>query len=298
MKKYLFLPACAMLLTMASCTDDPDQPANTIQFNCSLPTFVIPDGATEDSQVLLPGNCSYIFTQDYYTSKWVLKAQNISLPGYNTLNFTSPELYGNSGYNVLLTYPNSFQADKGDEINNLMAIVSEDYYYYTGDNSITMGLPLSTLTAISFDVKGQYRLRAFPILCYYGGEVVSSYSDASGTPKHYKASNVQFGIKLNTSTGTADVTVHNARFAEEMPMTISYMSLSGLKIEGDAEYGYRITGKDIVPIVGAGANGVPYPDFKFTEFEMHPSENSLTKCEIEFEVANKFTGEFNGSFTK
>jgi len=296
MKKLLFPLASAMLLFLAACDDDkPDQPVNSFQIKGSLPTCIIPEGGT-DADVIFTDEPVYSYTLDSYTGKWTLGVSNLKVPSHDELRFTSPVIYPSSGFNIRLDYRSPFVATQGGEINNLVAVLANDYYYYTGE-STTGNPPLGTLHTMAFDVVGQYKVRAFPKTCFYGGGLVTTYTQ-DGIEKEYTSTTPQFGVKVNLATRTAEVTIHNVKFAEEMPMALSVVTLKDLKLVGDEEDGYKIVGTNIVPEVGQGAHSIPYPDFIFNEFEMHPTNTQMTMAEIDFRVAGRYEGEFCGSIAK
>lgn len=296
MKKLLFPLATAMLLLATSCDDDkPDQPVNSFQLKGSLPTCIMPEGGT-DADVIFTDEPVYSYTLDSYTGKWTVGVSNLKVPSHDELRFTSPAIFPTSGFNIRLEYTSPFAATQGGQINNVAAVLADDYYYYTGE-STTGNPPMGTLTTMAFDVVGQYKVRAFPKSCYYGGTLVTTYP-MGGAEKEYTSTTPQFGVKVNLASRTAEVTIHNVKFAAEMPITLAVITLKDLKLVGDEEDGYKIVGTNIVPVVGQGASATPNPKFTFNEFEMHPTNTQMTMAEIDFTVANQYEGEFQGSFTK
>lgn len=261
-----------------------------------MPTCIIPAGGT-DEDVIFTEEPQYAYTRDNYTGKWTLSVSDLKVPSYYELKFSSPALYPSQGYNVKLDYSSPFTATQGGEIERLVAILATDYYYSNGESTVTY-LPLGTLTTMAFDVAGKYSVRAFPTFCYYGGALITKYPGPDGTEKEFTNNTPTFGVKVNISSRTAEVSIHNVKFAEEMPMSLSVVTLSGLKLEGDAEDGYKITGRNIVPVVGLGANATPYPSFTFDEFEMHPCNTQMNMAEFEFIVAGRYEGEMIGTFTR
>lgn len=294
MKKLLFPLACMLMVTTTSCEDTPNQPVNTHQLKGELPTCIIPED--ESKPVILSGSQTYAFTLYGLTGLWTVSAANFNVPGYGILEFTTPNLAASGTYNLYLDFLSQFTAKSGETIANFKALLCSDYYYYTGESS-TVAMPLGWLCSLSFDVPGKYQVRAFPDHAYFGGSTSSSFAGSDGSEQHYTCDSAQFDINLDIESRTAEIIIHNAKFAEQMP-AISRMKLSGLTLEGDREHGYEIKGKEITPLVGEGQGAVPYPSFVFNEIEFHPTNNLMNRAECDFEVAGRYKGKFTGSYSK
>lgn len=295
MKRYLLPLAGALISILPSCNDldnIPDTP-NTQQYTGNLITCIVP--CDESQEVIMTEAPTYKYTVNTTNNLWKISVSNLSVPGFTPLSFTSPEMLATSGYNSFFNFLSDIQA--GDaEISNLEAVIARDYSYYTGESTV-IGLPIGTLAMTSFDVKDRYKVHAGPKLCYYEGSVVSRYYDKDGAEQSFMSSNTYFSVMIKLATKTADITIHNAKFAQPMP-AMSIMTLSGLSVSGDREHGYRITGKNIIPVVGEGLNAVSYPDFVFNEIDFHPTDDLLTTGECEFTVAGRFYGKFTGNVLK
>ena len=294
MKKLLFPLACALMVVGVSCDDDPKQPVNTHQLKGELPTCIIPEDETKP--VTLTGSQTYAFTLYDLTGLWTVSANNVNVPGFGTLEFTTPNMAASGTYNRYLDFLSPFTAKSGETISNFKALLCSDYYYYTGESS-TSTLQMGWLCSLSFDVPGKYKVRAFPDRAYFGGSTTSSFSGSDGSEQHYTSESAQFGISLDIESRTAEIIIYNAKFAEQMP-AISRMKLSGLTLEGDREHGYEIKGTDITPLVGEGQGAVPYPSFVFNEIEFHPTNDLMNRAECDFEVAVRYKGKFTGSYSK
>lgn len=294
MKKLLFPLACMLMVTATSCDDTPNQPVNTHQLKGELPTCIIPED--ESKPVTITGSQTYAFTMYDLNGLWTVSVANLNVPGFGTLQFTTPQMAPSGTYNRYLSFGSPLASSSGETINGFNALLCCDYYYYTGESS-TSSLPMGWLCSLSFDVPGKYSVRAFPDHAYFGGSTASSFTGSDGSEQHYVSDTALFGVSLDIESRTAEIIICNAKFAEQMP-AISRMKLSGLTLEGDREHGYEIKGKDITPIVGEGQGAVPYPSFVFNEIEFHPTNNLMNRAECDFEVAGRYKGKFTGSYSK
>lgn len=298
MKNHILpFAALGLLFAASACDDDndlkkdPDQPQGTYQLKGEIPTCIIPED--ESMPVVFSKTPVYTITRYDINNLWTVNVTKISLQGFGDFEMRTPEMMATSGYNRYLTYNSPFTSVNGDVINGFEACILSDYWYYTGENTIHT-TPLSLLQYIYFNVPGKFSVHAFPTRVYYGGTTVSSYKTAEGQDKNFKSETPVFGVEMNLDSRTATVKIYNAKFADEMP-AISLMTLSGLTVEGDRDHGYEIKGTDIIPVVGMGDGAVPYPNFIFNSFELHPSEDLFTDVECDFNVAGRFNGEFEGS---
>ncbi|MCM1004986.1 MAG: hypothetical protein NC402_01665 [Prevotella sp.] len=301
MKKLLFTLAASMLIISTSCDDinEKKQPSNSFQTSGQLPTCIIPVNAKQDSQVTLSEEPVYTYTVGTMSGLWDFSVSNLRVAGLQELRFTSPQMSDSPAYNKIFYYGGNFASNDGREIQNFIATYIQDYNYYTGESTVTGVKPLgAALMTMAFTVKDEYTIRAFPKTCYYAGSLVTKYKTSDGSEKEFTTLTPQIGVKVNMSSRTADISIHNVKFAEEMPVTLSIITLSGLPLTGDIENGYKIEAKNIIPVVGLGADATSYPDFTFDEIEMHPTNTQMTMCEINFKTASKYEGVFLGSIAR
>ena len=303
--KNLLLPIAAALLTLTSCMDDPKQPENTLQYQGEMPTCIIPLDANDDSQVSFTSLATYTFTNYTLNGYWTLGGYGIPLPGMPTLRFTSPKLSAlidiyTGGYNYVFNMSTAFAGDNGESISSFVGTFIQNYYYYTGENVINVNpKPLGQAQmTMAFTVNDKYQVRMFPKTAYYGGALVTRYTSAGGDEKTYTNTTPIFGVEVDLGAKTATITMHNIKFAEEMPFALDIIRLPNLPLSGDLENGYKIEAKNIIPTVGLGSNATPYPNYTFDEIEMHPTNSQMTNCEIEFKVAGQYEGEFTGSIAR
>lgn len=294
----------AALLMLGSCTDDPKQPVNSVQYQGEMPTCIIPLDGKEDSQVTFTSLASYTFTNYAPDNYWTLGGYGIPLPQMPTLRFTTPKLYAGAdpttgGYNLVFSRNEPFSGNNGESISRFVGTFVQNYYYYTGEpvvNLISKPLGQAQMT-MAFTVNDKYDVRVFPRTAYYGGALVTKYN-FKGEEKEFTNTAPIFGVDVDLSAKTATISMHNIKFAEEMPRALDIVQLPNLPLSGDLEHGYKIEAKNIVPTVGLGNNATPYPNYTFDEIEMHPTTTQMTTCEIKFKVAGQYEGEFYGSIAR
>lgn len=287
------------LLMLASCQDDPDQPENTLQLSGNMTTCVVPLHGDDDSKVVLTNTPTYTYTLYTLGGYWVAGVHNLSIPGVGSMDFTTPHLTASSGDNFILSYNDDIEGGNGMKVSSFVSAFIQDYNYYTGDASLNGSRPFGVaLTTMAFNVNDEYMVRAFPKMCYYAGSLVTKYTDTDGSERESTMLTPQFGVKVDADSRTAEIMMHNVKFADNMPVTIPLITLKGLTFKGDTNDGYEISGENVVPMVTMNGETVSYPMFTFDEIKMHPTTTQMTTCEIKFKVAGKYKGWFTGSIAK
>lgn len=292
MKKiFSLLMASALLLT--SCGVDKDQPNNTQKATATLPTVIIPTDASKPAEILTDAN--YTMVNYFSTGTWTVQVNNLKPSFSNALSFTSPQMSPtfSTKIGLQMSFLTPFLAQNNAVINTLSMIVSDTYNYYVDSAAPTLGV----FYFINFKVGDEYKVKTFEPNTFYAGNTVSSYTTEDGVKKSYTATKPMFNIQFSANLTKADLIIYNARFAEEMP-EISRMVISGLKVEPDRMYGYRITGTGINPVVGDGAHATEYPTFQFTDIDFHPINDNLTEAQLTFKVGDRYSATFRGSCFK
>lgn len=295
--KKLLLSAMLISLVATSCSDDDNNTPNTRNLSGEIPAVVIPANTAEEAVLTeLPIKITQYMDEG---GIWRINVNSFTLPSGEKLSFMSPDIAGSMNDfinpDIMLRCMSNFMAETGQTIRNLNVDLINNYYYlsFSGEGSVS---PYGTYVAANFKVGSDYSIATFPREAYYGGTTITKYNIGSGD-KEFRNEVPMYFFNIDMSRRTAILTIYNAKFAEEMPMALSAVTLRGLKVEPSSQSGYRISGKNIVPVVGVGGNEVEYPQYTFDDIEMHPTNTALTQCEINYSVAGRFAGRFTGSYT-
>lgn len=297
MKKSIFTLLCGvgLLTSLSSCDDNKtNQPVNTQRYRVVLCTAIMPDD--ESAPVQLANDVNYNFTYDMMSSSWDISMGELNISNLGNLAFTSPTIFASGSNNITLSYNTPFTSNNGQTISNIQALLISDYYW-PGITSTVGNLPAGILSKVNYKVNNQYTVTSFPSMVSYKGTTESKFNDENGNPTTATNKDAYYTVNLKLSTMTATIIIHNAKFAPGMP-NIARMTLNDLKITTDREYGYVVSGTDIIPTVGEGAGEVPYPMFTFNNIRLHPVDSYMEAATCEFTVAGKFEGSFTGKWYK
>lgn len=290
MKKiFLLLPALALLFSACDKKGEP----NTRSISGEIPAVVTPLDPTKEVRIM---NLPISVTQQLTDNVWNVKVTSFSLPGGGILSFTTPDMRATGSPNINLTYLSTFDAASGQTIRNFRTNLINYYYFLSmGGQGAQPGVaPMGTLINTTFAVGNDYSVATFPIDAYYGGKTITTYTDAEG--EQVLENQMQmYHIRVNLTNMTAQVIICNPVFEPGLT-PLATLTLSGLTLSPDRQYGYTIKGENIVPTLGAGQNVQTYPEYTFDSFEFHPTNSALTKGAITYSVAGKYKATFNGSY--
>lgn len=140
---------------------------------------------------------------------------------------------------------------------------------------------------LQYRVNNIYDVRTFWPDVVYRGE-----TSVSGASAPFTTGNIQYRVKINLSSQTADIYMLGAQFAEAMPK--QDIAVKGLRFEAGSD-GYVITGENVEPEVITNGQSVPMPAFTFNKIDMSCKGN-LTRASISYRVAGRYDGYFSGTF--
>lgn len=293
MMKKIFLFA-VLGLAMTSCLDDDGEDV-TNYVSYSTANLVIPANG-EDPFVLPSVNykCEFNYTQ----GNLVVSTENLQLNLQSVLSFKSDPVdyfYGNYAegqvwkFNIdKISSILNGAYDTDYDINNLSCTLTTAYYA-PQEMWTQTSLPFGTVAMLNYNIGNLYTVKTFPLKAYYSGTTTTHHPGEGGADVTFVNDAPLYGITIDAAKNKASVEFYNAKFAEAMPMSITF-TLDNLDVKF-TNRGYYITGENIVPVMA----GTPMERYTFDNFRLSCVDENLTKVNIEYNVAGN-KGEFAGSY--
>lgn len=285
-RKHFILPSLLMLGFLASCGDD-DVKGGYDSFGGEVANLVVSDngGATTASKAnysftfnfdnsILDFGCGGLHYKNYTNGGFAIQnkirfqAQNYANGSVRTFSYAGPE-----GTNGL-----------GDaQISDIRGSVITVLYY----NPVSVySVERKTFLDLTYHI-GDATVVTFDPNPFYGGSTTTSY-DMDGERKSFTTGQMVYNVTLNPENNTADVTIYNARFAEEMKRSIT-VALTGLPVTY-VGYGYRIDASGVIPVMREGGVTTPMPLYTFDRFTFSVDNvQSDGSASVDYQVAGKYT---------
>ncbi len=215
-------------------------------------------------------------------------------------NFTTDAVRFTSGYDKdggeVIEFKNAKATVAGMEVDMTGMLTNRKYYTKQVVPDIDGGvLNYYELPVIAFgyNIGDLYSVRTFNPESYIGGTTQTTY-EMDGEPKTYTTNKMLYRTVIDPQKMTADMVMYNARFADEMGRDLVAVVLKNLNVEW-LPNGYRISGNDIIPFYLEGEALQPIPPFTFNSISVSTVGDRLTDFVIDYEVAGKYKGHFDGS---
>ena len=299
MKKMLLL--AGICLALVSCkNDENDIPDNGIKSECKVSCLLTTKG--ENPQSFPVYNVPFVFKYEFVNNTMTLSTDMLSLSLNNKLSFES-EAVKFTGASYAEGKALKFEVpsintkmngvyDSSYNITNLECLLT-DIYFCPDSWRNNNPRPLGDMVIMECEIGDKYILRTFPLIAGYRGTSATSFA-MGGQEQSYMSDVTLYAVAIDSNKNTAEVGLYNAKFAEQMPQLTMY--LRGLSVEYTAE-GYKISAPEegVIPLVGNDL--IPYPDYIFNNFELECEGEKLTEINVNFKVAGKFNGRFNGSLS-
>ena len=296
----MFLVA-GICLALVSCkNDENDIPENGFKSEYKVSCLLTTKGENPQSYPIY--NVPFVFKYEFVNNTMILSSDMLSLSLNNKLSFVSdPVKFIGESYSkgmalkfevpYIKTKMNGVP-DSEYNITDLECLLTDIYYCpdsWRNNNS----RPLGDMVVMECEIGDKYKLRTFPLIAGYKGTSMTSFA-MGGKEQTYMSDVTLYAVAIDPNTNKAEIGLYNAKFAEPMPQLTMY--LQGLNVEY-TEDGYEISApaEGVVPLVGNDL--VPYPDYIFNNFNLECEGDKLTSIDVEFQVAGKFNGRFNGTFT-
>lgn len=292
MKKIYLLGSLTLLLGVTACNDK----ENYYEATYHVPTLNILTSTSDG--VGVASECTY----DYYAktsggkNTGNVTAKSIQIEGSSYNLKTSDGSFVTNGFTV------SFSNLAGTLSGNKTYPVSDGKFSFTNyiNTPKLLGLNVNVdlpeqFAICQYNIGEDYFMNTFPANAFYSGVTTTTYPGANGQESN-TTKTIPYQLKLNIGDNTATMYMYNAKFsgvAAEPPK--SQINLEGLTVEY-LNGVVTVKGENIVPVVVEGTVSTPYENFIFNNIEFKTTTPDMSECEINYTVAGRFTGNFQGSY--
>ena len=308
--KLLSLAFFSGLMGLTSCNLDNDPENNYQQIPYSVCNLVIP---AQGESFATQGN--YILTYYFTEGTMNVSTNDLSL-GVGKVDFvTSGMPYEVKSYTVngneyreVVNFKGGIFNQGNVTVSDLKGYTSQLFYF-----APTIELPNAWEYPKSFNIplimqytlNQEYMVKTFMQDAIYSGTTtLTTISPAANT---FSNDGVLYRVYFKAGLNKADVIFYNAKFAENMPVTVNFV-LKDLNVNY-TKTGYSISstpGQNIIPQMIAKDGLTPYPTYQFTTFMLNNSSDDLTEANITYMIDMIRTGDdgtetvmakYNGSFS-
>lgn len=294
--KKLILMALAVPFVLTSCDfDTKDSTHTTPTKACNLITNL-------DRHTSVLSTCEYTFLENLTQNTISVSTGDLKINNRDHSFSSDPQDYKmySNGYLYAVVINNikaNFDNDPTLPIRNYKALFTTGFF---DTEAIVSGLDNwrieYPMLINQYYVGDEYSVKTIQPLCYYSGDTYIDNVNGSFGPDAYKNNKMLYRVKLDIDKNKAQVVIYNAKFAEAMPVELEAVVLEDLDVNLDNET-YTITGYDVVPKMPDGGALTPNNKFIFNEFELNfNGDDTLTKANITYKVANMYKGSFRGSY--
>lgn len=289
MKKITILSFATLMLGAVSCNDSGNGDERTLNFN--VPCINIVTMLNDNSTVASNG----IYTFDLNISKMTGTVSATGLIVDNTaMDFTTNEAtYKSSGYNVF--FENTSATVNGNSSYSITngTFLATPAFWYPQD---FIGNPPSPYMVVaSFNIGNLYSVKTYPTDAVYMGTTKTSYT-MQGMQQNAENKNIFYQVKINPTEKKANLAMYNAKFSDspnEPTKTAIYVK--NLDVEFSPS-GITITGENVIPDVLEGSSTTPNERYVFNTISFKTTNEKLNECQISYEVAGMYFGEFTGNY--
>ncbi|MCH5232391.1 MAG: hypothetical protein J1E78_02050 [Muribaculaceae bacterium] len=297
MKKVLMLAMGGAFLGLTSCNTG-DGVDSTMTFQVETINIITSneDGTTTAS------SGSYYFDLNMTQRMGAVTSKDIILDNMSMDFTTDDESFTTNTYNAYFKDLNA--SVNGYEVSGSLLATSLFFYpqQYVGNPKFTFDI------IAQYNIGDAYTVRSFPKDAVYIGVTNTSYTDSEGVLHKYEKNDndypkdpenivpLLYQVILNPGNSTANIIMYNAKFSDNpREPTKAKITAQGLTAEYDAN-GITLKGTNIIPMVDEGGKPTEYPNFIFNSINFRTTNNNLTDCIIEYEVAGMYYGTFTGTY--
>ena len=228
-----------------------------------------------------------------------------------SLSFTTnDQSYKSTGYDVYFENATGTIGNSTMELSraNFLAVYLYDetynkYGYYfddteIGDYSFVLNPYAPYIAVAKYDMGSSYRVNTFPIDSFFKGTTVTTYPSK---PSGFINDGITYRFIIrrdkDTNVYSADMVMYNARFAEEMPVTLTAVVVKDLDIDFTPT-GVKITGANIIPLWFTNGEYLPLERYIFKALEFTTTNDYYTSGRLTYQVGDDYQGVFEGSYLK
>lgn len=303
MKKIFTLgvPALALMLTAVSCSKDGDFKQT---FKVGVNALNLITSVDDNSTFVNTSAYSFNIKNDNGTWSGSVSSSDIAINN-SVINFQTEEVLDVAHSQFSFEFKNLTGTITGGMSQPLTSgyFFLTDLSYTPGAFNIVSKYPLQRQVTVShYNIGNLYTVKTFQLETFFYGKTVTQYPNKEGVSVSFSPEDTDDGKKnpmiyqlsLDMENKTATVYIYNAKFAQESPK-LTLVKLEDLTPDFSGGK-VKVTGSNIVPQVVEGTSTTPFPLFTFNEFEFITTSADLVDCEIKYTVAEKYKGQFTGSY--
>ena len=306
MKKLFLLGTVSLVMGLSACQKDGHhEQTRTI----TAPTINIISSLDEGDDDVIVSNGFYTFSlvMNDETNTGTVASSDL-VANNQILTFTTNEKkYSSTGYDAFFEDVTGTVGNTGMELNNadFLAIYLYDetynkygYYYDTtnvGEYTYMVSPVAPWIPVANYNIGNSYKVRTFQKDTFFKGTTTTSYS-MGGEVNNFETEGITYRFIIDTEKNSAVFIIYNGKFsASAMEPVKTAIIVEGLKVDF-SKTGITITGENLVPDI-VEANGVtPNEGFIFNSIQFRTTNDNLTKGEIDYMVAGRYSGHFTGSY--
>lgn len=294
MKKLLFVATAAALMTLASCKNNDSVSTLTLP----VTTYSFITNTLDGGEPVVTGSI-YRFNFDMVAGTTTMATElpigsgNISFVTGN-MPFTSGMYQFETNYYQIINIEKrqAGTASNQENITDLECQLTPMAYMPPEVSGAPQVLyPSDFRYSIMHYNIGAYRVRTFWSDMTFRGETTSSYTDNMGA-QSYSTKDMLYRMVLNVKEKTANVVLYNVKLTEEMP--VKNLVLENLPVTFSAA-GIHVEGTEVVAKVYESSSATADPQYTFNSFRCDIL-GDLTSGSIIYKVADKYNGQFSGTY--
>ena len=293
MKKALFLTlGLGAVLGLASCSDD--QNKSTMTYNVQSYNLVTSVDGSKDPVVAAS---TYKFDFDMMNTTATVGTEITGLGSSvsfvtGSIPYTGGFYYGEDGMLRELIKMESFK--QGSIYNMEVQLFTPANVAPEVNGAPKISMPaMGRYLVMNYQSGDNTKVRTFWSDVTFCGTTTTTYQ-WEGAVKQFSNKDMKYRVVMDLQNKKATVVFYDAKFAEEMKTSLVAIELADLDLTF-TQNGYTIEGKNITPSSYDNGTKVPYPGFVFDNFSL-VTVGELTSTTINYEVAGKYNGRFEGSY--
>ena len=249
MKLFRLLLSAMVVLGLSSCLGSSSN-TMTQEFTPYIQTYVV---ETATGSGVLSSGTIYKVHNDIDNGTLSLEITSLKMPNntFLTLNIENQRYSFNEQGAMVVRVPSYTLTYAG--MTHTVTNLSYEYY------SRYMGTQAFPMVNLSFDLDGDYSVRAIYSPAYYWG--TTTVVDQDGKTFVNSDQSSFYGIQFFPETKKATIGAFSAKFAEGMPALNMTFEEVPFTLN---QYNYSASASEIIPKIG----GTPYPDYMITDLTM------------------------------
>lgn len=309
MKKFYLIGAGCLAVALSSCMKDSHFESTT-----PYPASAISLITSLDDNEVTPIAGTYVFqitvTNDEATAVVYSPGEGFIADNTSLVFSTTPASYKTTNYDIYVSNAKGTVGNTGMELNNanFLALNPKNenmeygYYYDLSDiGDYTFRFQATNyITVARYNISDSFRVNTFPIASFFKGTTTTSYS-FGGSEKQFVTEDITYRFNIykeeNSKDYKAYMILYNARFAEEMPMSLAAVLVEDLDIDFTPN-GIVITGENIIPSWYSNNQYLPLERYIFKSVRFETTNQDYTQGKLTYQVGDDYLGEFTGSYAK